>query len=103
MNKVADYISNHLADPISTTELAAHFHLSRSYLHKLFKQHTDFSPHQYQMLQRINQAKSLLSDSNESITAISIIVGFREMAHFSRCFKEITGITPSSFRTQSRS
>lgn len=103
MNKVADYISNHLADPLSTADLAAQFHLSRSYLHKLFKQHTDYSPHQYQMLQRINQAKSLLSDSNEPITSIAITLGFRETAHFSRCFKEITGFTPSFFRTQSQS
>ncbi|MHA6484876.1 helix-turn-helix domain-containing protein [Paenibacillus sp. strain BS8-2] len=103
MNKVADYISNHLAEPLSTEDMATRFHLSRSYLHKLFKQHTDYSPHQYQMLQRINRAKTLLHESDEPMTSIAITLGFRDSAHFSRCFKEITGFTPSHFRTQLRS
>jgi AraC-like DNA-binding protein len=103
MDQVADHISTHFADNLSTVEVAAQFHLSRSYLHKLFKQHTGYSPHQYQMLQRINRAKSLLSDGDEPITDIALNVGFGEMAHFSRCFKEVTGVTPSFYRAQLRS
>ncbi|TBL73237.1 AraC family transcriptional regulator [Paenibacillus thalictri] len=102
MNKVADYISDRYADTLSMDTLAAEFHMSKSYLHKLFKLHTGQTPNQYQLLQRINHAKLLLSGSDEPITAISLRLGFGEMAYFSRCFKEATGVTPSFYRSSMR-
>ncbi|SDC28419.1 AraC-type DNA-binding protein [Paenibacillus sp. UNCCL117] len=102
MTEVADHISARHAEPLSIDELAETFHLSKSYLHKLFKQHTGQTPHQYQMLQRINHAKLRLSEGDEPITDISLELGFGEMAYFSRCFKEATGVTPSFYRSSMR-
>ncbi|MDR6553270.1 AraC family transcriptional regulator [Paenibacillus qinlingensis] len=102
MTEVADYITARHNEPLLMDELAETFHLSKSYLHKLFKQHTGQTPHQYQMLERINRAKLLLSESEEPITHISLTLGFGEMAYFSRCFKEMTGVSPSFYRRSMR-
>lgn len=102
MDRAADYIAEHCSEPLSADELAARFHMSKSYLHRLFKRHTGLSPNQYQMLQRINLAKKLLSETEEPITDIALTVGFGEMAHFSRYFKETTGESPSAYRARTR-
>ena len=102
MDEVADQLTLRCDEDLSMTELAAHYHLSKSYLYKLFKQHTGYTPHQFQMLQRINRAKSLLSGSDDPITDISYRVGFGESAHFSRVFKEMTGVTPGFYRSSMR-
>lgn len=102
MTEVADYISDRHTETLSMDELADRFHLSKSYLHKLFKQHTGLTPNQYQLLQRINHAKALLGETDEPITDIALRLGFGEMAYFSRCFKEATGVTPSFYRSSMR-
>lgn len=102
MDRAADYIAERCAETFSSGELAEHFHMSRSYFHRLFKRHTGLSPHQYQMLQRINKAKQLLEYTEDAITDIALAVGFGDMAHFSRTFKEATGESPSAFRARVR-
>jgi len=102
MDRAADYIAERYAEALSSEEIAEHFHMSKSYFHRLFKRHTGLSPHQYQMLQRINKAKQLLADTDEPITDIAHAVGFGDMAHFSRTFKEATGESPSAFRARMR-
>jgi AraC-like DNA-binding protein len=102
MDEIADYLTEHHHENLSMPELAAARHVSKSYLYKLFKQHTGYTPHQFQVLQRINRAKALLSGTDESITEISFRVGFGETAHFSRSFKEMTGVTPGFYRSSMR-
>ncbi|WP_372634997.1 AraC family transcriptional regulator [Cohnella sp.] len=102
MDEIADHLTEHHHENLNMTELAAARHISKSYLYKLFKQHTGYTPHQFQILQRINRAKSLLSGTDESITEISFRVGFGETAHFSRSFKDFTGVTPGFYRSSMR-
>lgn len=102
MDEVADCLTLRCDEELSMVELAASCHVSKSYLYKLFKQHTGYTPHQFQMLQRINRAKTLLSGTDDPITDISFRVGFGESAHFSRVFKEMTGVTPGFYRSSMR-
>jgi len=102
MDEIADYLTERHHENLSMTVLAASRHISKSYLYKLFKQHTGYTPHQFQILQRINRAKALLSGTDDSITEISFRVGFGETAHFSRSFKEMTGVTPGFYRSSMR-
>ncbi|MGX4668550.1 helix-turn-helix domain-containing protein [Cerasibacillus sp. JNUCC 74] len=47
---------------------------------------------------RINEAKKLLRNTNESIQNISDLVGFKDPNYFSRVFKRFTNSTPNYFR-----
>lgn len=47
---------------------------------------------------RFNLAIPLLNDESNSITAISYELGYSNVAHFSRAFKRITGMSPRSYR-----
>jgi AraC family transcriptional regulator len=47
---------------------------------------------------RIEKSLSLLPDKNLSLTEIAFDCGFADQSHFLRCFKQITGNTPSAYR-----
>jgi AraC-like DNA-binding protein len=47
---------------------------------------------------RINQAKLLLRQTDKSVTAIALEVGFADSGYFSRIFGREVGMTPIAFR-----
>ena len=57
------------------------------------------SPKQYQLNKRLGEAKALLRESTWSLTDIAYECGFYDSAQFSRIFKSVCSITPSTYRT----
>lgn len=86
--------SNH---DISNDLLASLCNISEVHFRKLFKENFDKSPKQYILDMRIQKAKQLLSDGMFKISAISRECGFSDQYHFSRIFKQKTGMTPTEY------
>jgi len=61
---------------------------------KLFKT----APGKWLLEQRLNHAWRLLSDYHKTISEASFESGFESVSHFSRCFKQRFGITPSALK-----
>jgi len=51
---------------------------------------------------RVERAKSLLAQPSLRIHEVGDMVGFNDVAHFSKIFKKHTGISPNTFRSQLR-
>jgi len=51
---------------------------------------------------RIDFASRQLSDSDAALAAIAQAAGFCDQSHFSRTFKQVTGMTPAAYRAKSR-
>ncbi|RXZ81304.1 AraC family transcriptional regulator [Paenibacillaceae bacterium] len=102
MDEAAHYMMQHCTANMPIEAVARHFHMSPSYLHRLFKVYAGCTPHQFQMQQRIQLAKSLLIEGDEPITEIALRVGFQELAHFCRTFRKLTGASPGSYRAGQR-
>ena len=49
---------------------------------------------------RINQAKTLLRRSNQSLESIADTMGYSDASNFSKSFKSQTGFTPNTYRSQ---
>lgn len=47
---------------------------------------------------RINLAKQLLFESEQTITSIGAYVGFYDSSHFLKAFKKMVGISPKEYR-----
>lgn len=59
------------------------------------------SPHAYVMSRRMDAAKrSLVNEPERSVADIAVSCGFASAAHFSRCFKQALGTTPTRWRQQ---
>ena len=95
---VLSYINEHLADNINLSTLASIAYLSPNYLVRKFHEKTGFSPMRYLQFVRINHAKTLLSSTNLSVSAVMEKVGFYDSAHFCKQFKSATGYSPRAFR-----
>lgn len=50
---------------------------------------------------RIERAKTLLAQNDQSICSIALALGFFDQSHFSRTFRRITGLSPSEFARMS--
>lgn len=92
------YISKNYANTITTEDLAAAVHLTRSYFSIFFKEHTGISPGEYLLRYRMHIAKQLLNDSACSIERISEQCGFSNPSSFIRAFKRCEGVSPALFR-----
>lgn len=99
VESILSYMKEHYREHLRTEDLCAHFHLSRSYLYKIFKQDTGISIHEFLVAYRINKAKEMLQSSDIPITEVAALAGFRDMSHFCHTFKRYMEMTPSGYRS----
>jgi AraC-like DNA-binding protein len=97
---IRSYLSFHLADPLSVQTMAERARLSPSRFATLFRHHFGISPHQYLLNMRIDHAKDLLLRSERTIEQIAQYCGFADIYHFSKVFKQHTGLAPSHYRKE---
>lgn len=98
VNEATYYIKNHFREPLSLQQVADQIYVSRGYLSNIFNEVTGMKLTEYINIQRINYAKELLSNSNESITDIANSCGFENITYFERIFRQATGATPLKYR-----
>jgi AraC family transcriptional regulator len=98
LQQILDYINEHLAEDLSLEVMAALVDMSLHYFCRLFKQSTGMSPHKYLTQQRIERAKQLLKLQNAAIADIAIQCGFANQGHFTKSFRQLTGMTPKVYR-----
>lgn len=92
------YMENHYSKPVSLDDLATHTSTSKFHLSKEFKKYTSFSPYDYLIRLRINQARILLKTSTLPVVKIALAVGIRDINNFNYLFKSRTGKTPTGYR-----
>ncbi|QTL97302.1 helix-turn-helix domain-containing protein [Iocasia frigidifontis] len=98
ISEIAGFINNNFNNKLSLTELAEQFNYSPTYLSKTFKKVTGFSFVEYKNNVRIKEASKLLQQSSLNITEIACQVGYNNLTHFGRIFKNITGHSPLKYR-----
>lgn len=102
LRRIEDYVRTHFDQCISLSDLAGVAGLSRMHFAAQFRAATGYRPREYLLHQRVEQAKSLLLNSETSLAEVALAVGFCTQAHFSTVFKRITGNTPARWRCSSR-
>ena len=101
VRKVNDYLRRHLADRVTLSDAAAQCFLSPVYCDTLYKQETGASIIETLLALRLEEAKLLLMQGQESMSGIAALTGFRDANYFARFFKKRVGVTPSAYRARS--
>jgi transcriptional regulator GlxA family with amidase domain len=98
LTEAAILMSTNLEEPLNTEELAGYVGISRRQLERLFRHHLNCTPTRYYVGLRLKAARRLLTQTEKSITEISIFCGFSSIGHFSKCYRDEFGLPPRSDR-----
>lgn len=94
------YMEQNFQNDISIEEIAAVCGINRSYLGKIFRNSIGRSPQEFLMNYRMVKATELLKLTTLSIADIGTAVGYGNLLHFSRAFKNIYGVSPREWRNE---
>jgi len=95
---VTDYMESHLNEKTTISELAKLVDLTRFHFIRSFKQSVGVPPHQFMIQRRVERAKEMLAERNNSIADVAVRSGFNSSIQLSRAFRRVVGVTPSEFR-----
>ena len=102
VKNVANYIQHHLSETITTEQIADHLFLSRQHLSRRFTQEAGIPLAAFVRNEKIEEGKRLLRYTDRSASVIAAYLGFSSQGHFSKVFKETTGMTPGEYREKKR-
>lgn len=100
IHQMAMYFSEHYGELFTINDIADAHGYSKDYFGKLFKQHFGTTFHEVHSRVKIAYAIDLLHTGNYKAYEISDILGYSSVDYFTKVFKEITGETPSKFKSQ---
>ncbi|WP_171056059.1 helix-turn-helix domain-containing protein [Paenibacillus sinopodophylli] len=83
---------------VQLAEVANRVSMNYSYFSKLFKERTGLTFTAYLIKVRMEEASKLLQDPTLRINEVSEKVGYGNLYHFSRAFKNYFGISPKEYR-----
>jgi AraC family transcriptional regulator len=98
LQRVLDRMKADFASDLDLKTIAAESGYSKSHFLRMFRASVGFSPHQWLIRLRIEEAKALLQKTSSSLTDIALRCGFSSHAHFSGTFRQIVGVIPSEYR-----
>ena len=100
-----DQIYSYICDNYQMTsskEITEYFHISQSYLCKLFHENGTTVTTVIQEI-RLQQARSLLEQSDLSVQNIAELVGYHDLTYFIKLFKQYFSVTPYQYRKKYQS
>ena len=98
-----NYIDAHFADPdLSLSRVSEYLNLQPSALSQLFKEELGEKFIDYVLKVRLQHARKLLVETDDSIQSIAEQIGYQNVISFYRAFKKIQDIPPGEYRNMYR-
>lgn len=99
INKITNYLARQYSDPeLNLTKTAMEFGIHPVKVGNILKQNFKVNFKTYLNRIRIAEAKRRLISTDRSISEIALSVGFSNVTHFNRVFKELEKLPPKDFR-----
>jgi AraC-like DNA-binding protein len=98
MLRARDAIDREYGKPLDVPALARIAIVSEAHFIRQFKAVFGETPHRYLQRRRIERAMALLRGGDLTVGEICVEVGFASFATFSRTFRAVVGVSPTTFR-----
>ena len=95
---IEDYVRSHATTYVTVEEIAEHFGYNTKYLSHMFREISGIPLKQYLLRCKVDEANYLLSETNLPVNLLAEAVGFRDSNNFMKCYKKMTGLTPTQYR-----
>jgi two-component system response regulator YesN len=92
------FIHEHYGEDISLHQAAKQLYISPNYLSRIFSAEMGESFSRHLLNYRIEQGKKLLRETYDKVYEIADKVGYADVVHFSKVFKQVTGMPPNRYR-----
>ncbi len=96
--EITEVMEENFMNPVSISDLAYLSGRSLSSFKREFQAMYNTTPLQWMRNRRLDKAEELLRHSTLSVTDICFTIGFENVAHFSKVFKERFGCPPSALK-----
>lgn len=101
VHNAMEYMRAHYSDKLRLIDVADHVYVSQWHLSKLLNGVTGKNFSELLNEIRMEKATELLKDPSLRISDIAEMVGYADIAHFSRVFKKIEGVSAGDYRNKS--
>jgi|GEM_PF-207966 two-component system response regulator YesN len=97
VKKAINYINLNFDNSLSLSIIAEKIDINPCHLSRQFKKETKMTITDFINERRIEEAKFLIEQNNNSITEIALMVGYENHNYFCKVFKRITSLTPMDY------
>jgi AraC family transcriptional regulator of arabinose operon len=94
------YMTSHMAEPMTLSELASNAGLTAAHLTRLFRQASQMTPMRYLWRLRLRRAAEFLQETGLTVAEVSARCGFSNPQHFAKRFKATYRMTPGQYRVK---
>ncbi|RZI43168.1 helix-turn-helix domain-containing protein [Herbaspirillum sp. HC18] len=98
LSEAVSLMEANIEEPLATDDIANLVGISRRQLERQFKQYLGSVPSRYYLELRLQRARQLLLETNQSIVQVGLMCGFSSGSHFSTAYGALFGITPREER-----
>lgn len=102
VEQVHTYLSNHLYDTLTVSDICRDNTISRSQLQQLFHQYEGCGVIEYFTRMKIETAKQLIREGQYTFSQIASLLNYSSYQYFSLQFKKYTRMSPSEYSTSTR-
>lgn len=101
INRARSVMQAHVDEPLSCEAVAQQLDISLRQLERHFKQMLGHAVHGEYMLIRVEKAHQYLQQTGLTVTEVAALTGFSSVEYFSKVYRRVFGVLPSSDRRQS--
>lgn len=102
LGEIRDILHARFAETLTHDELGKFAAVHPVHLATVFRKHFGCTVGEYVRRLRIEFASRALAETDDSLCAIGLAAGFADQSHFSKVFRQQTGLTPGRFRARLR-
>ena len=99
---VIRHIEEHFTEQVSMQAMAKLAGLSTTHFNARFREVLRMPPSQFLLARRVEYARRLLTQTSKELIDIATEAGFFDQSHFTKRFRNLTGLTPKEYRQRFR-
>jgi AraC-like DNA-binding protein len=98
VGRAEEYVTRHLAEKLSTADVARALRINPDYLNRLFRATHQVTFTEYIHRRKLTDAAGMLRDTTDAVAEIASSCGYRSAGHFRRIFARYHGVAPGEYR-----